>query len=123
MDPVQSSILFLNCLSLLADFIMSGIVLHSILPLNFSEFNPYLTAFVLASWTTSSILRLYFVGLRSKIFQGKEGFLRLGFCRPPKAKLVDFYYVLYAHISSAEALQKLMDLVGDFPLTTQISGQ
>ena len=39
MDPVQSSILFLNYLSFLADFIMSGSVFHNMLPLNLNEFN------------------------------------------------------------------------------------
>ena len=36
MDPVQSLILSLNCLSFLADLIMPGSVFHSILPLNLS---------------------------------------------------------------------------------------
>ena len=53
MDPVQSLILFLNCLLFLADLIMSESVFHSILPLNLSEFNPYLTVLVLGSWTIS----------------------------------------------------------------------
>ena len=54
MDPVQSLILFLNCLSFLADLIMSGSVFHSMLPLNLREFNPYLTVFVLGSWTSAA---------------------------------------------------------------------
>ena len=48
-DPVQSFILFLNCLSFLADVIMSGSVYHNMLPLNLNEFSPYLTVFVLGN--------------------------------------------------------------------------
>ena len=48
-DPVQSLILLLNYLSLLADSIMSGSVFQRMLPLNLREFNPYLTVFVLGS--------------------------------------------------------------------------
>ena len=59
-DSVQSLILFLSCLSFVADFILSGSVFHSMLHPNFGEFNPYLTVFVLDSWITSLILRLYF---------------------------------------------------------------
>jgi len=61
-DPVQSLILFLNCLSFLADLIMSGNVFHSMLPLNLSEFNPYLTVLVLGSWTRSFFFKIVICG-------------------------------------------------------------
>ena len=42
----------------LADLIMSESVFHNMLPLNLNEFSPYLTVFVLGSWTRSFVLRL-----------------------------------------------------------------
>ena len=50
---------------------------HSMLPLNFSEFNAYLTVFVLGSWTRSFILIVLLVGLRSKRSHRKEGYLKV----------------------------------------------
>ena len=54
--PILNSVFKLSFI--LADFIMLGSVFHNILPLNFCEFNPHLTVFVLGSWTRSFILRL-----------------------------------------------------------------
>ena len=55
-DPVQSLLLFSNCLSFLADLIMSGSVFHSMFPLNLSKFNPYFTVFILGSQVVKHVL-------------------------------------------------------------------
>ena len=73
---------------------MLGSMFHSMLLLNLNEFNPFFTVFVLGSWMRSFILRLSSAGLLSKISHRKEGFLRLGICRPLKAKFVDFYLII-----------------------------
>jgi len=46
------------------------------------------------------------VGLRSKRSHRKEGILRLSICRPPKVMFVNFLFVLYAHLPSAEAPER-----------------
>ena len=73
MDPVQSLILLLNCLSFLADLIMSGSVFHSILPLNFREFNPYLAVLVPGRWTRSFSSKIVICGPTFEVIPQKGG--------------------------------------------------
>ena len=73
MDPVQSLILFLNCLSFLADLLMSRSVFHNMLPLNLNEFSPYLTVFVPGSWTRSFYSKIGICGSRFEEIPKKGG--------------------------------------------------
>ena len=67
---------------------MSGSVFHSMLPLNFSEFSPYLTVLVLGSWTRSIFYsKIVECGPTFRDITQKGGiFLKLGICRLSKAK-------------------------------------
>ena len=56
---------------------MSGSVFHSMLPLNFSEFSPYLTVLILGSWTRFFYSKTVGCGPTFKGIQQKEGFFEV----------------------------------------------